>query len=871
MMGRYTSAVCLLFVLVTSLQAAPPKKPPPKKVVAKAPVKKVEAPPKLSKEGVDFFEAKIRPVLIRSCYRCHSGDPGKAKGGFALDNRAAMLKGGTSGEVLSPGHPEKSLLIEAIKYEGLEMPPDGRLSEDVVADFEEWVRMGAPDPRFGKAGNPKNKIDWNAARSHWAFQRPKPPEPPTVKDAAWPRTTIDKYVLARMEREQLKPVADADKQTLLRRVTFDLTGLPPTPEEIAAFEKDTSANAFVNVVDRLLDSPRFGERWGRHWLDVVRYAESTGRERNVPYRYAWRYRNYVIDAFNADKPYNRFIVEQLAGDLLKTKSTAEHEQLVIATGLLAIGPKAINTKNVEQFQVDLVDDQIDVTGRAFLGLTIACARCHDHKFDPIPTTDYYAIAGIFHSTKTFAGATAGRKTANERQLITVATQPVGKEAAAETDEQKTTREEIAKVEAKLKTLRQQLKQSQKKPAQAPQMQAKKNGKGKSKGKPMVKPIAANTSTSKAPAANTKSLREEIKKLENRLEDLESEPTPIGPLAMGVHDVDAPKDYHVLVRGELKEKGPDVPRGMLTIMKSQFSQINPKHSGRLELANWIADKSNPLTARVLVNRVWSHLFDRGLVDSVDNFGALGNEPTHPELLDALAVAFMDDKWSVKRLIRGIVLSRTYQLGNDYDETNYEKDPDNTSLWRMTARRLDAEEIRDAVLLASGQLDVARPEASPVINLSTRQVGSDRGMQELRKPTNARSVYLPMLRGAVPEMLGAFDVADPNLIVGKRDVTTVPTQALFLMNNPFILKQAEETAKRVLAEPKLEDHERINLAFRLSLGREADDDEQAELTKYLSDYRTAIEAASEKGKVNSKLAAWASLCQLLFETGEFRYRY
>ncbi|HWA99868.1 MAG TPA: DUF1549 domain-containing protein, partial [Pirellulales bacterium] len=347
---------------------------------------------RLPKEQVDFFEQKIRPVLIHKCYECHSGDPEKAKGHFVLDTRAGLRKGGESGVVIHPGDPDHSPLIEAIRYEELQMPPKAKLADEVIEDFVHWVKMGAPDPRIGAAANPKRKINFAEAKHFWAFQPPKASPPPVVKDAAWPKTDVDRFVLARLEQSGLRPVADADKPALLRRVTFDLTGLPPTPEEIDAFVGDHSPEALSSVVDRLLASPRFGEHWGRHWLDVVRYGESTGKDRNIPYRFAWRYRDYVIDAFNDDKHFNRFIVEQIAGDLVPgfdQKEPAERDRLLIATGMLALGPKGVNVDR-EQFRMDEADDQIDVTTRAFMGLTVACARCHDHKFDPIPTTDYYA-------------------------------------------------------------------------------------------------------------------------------------------------------------------------------------------------------------------------------------------------------------------------------------------------------------------------------------------------------------------------------------------------------------------------------------------------------------------------------------------------
>jgi hypothetical protein len=841
--------------------AQPKPKPPPGAKPGPAPKITPKGPPapRLSKEGIDFFEKKIRPVLIHNCYKCHAGDPQKAKGHFVLDTRDGLLKGGESGEVIEPRHPEKSLLVEAIKYEGLEMPPEGQLPDDVIEDFEKWIEMGAPDPRMGKAANPQNKVDLAEAKRYWAFQPPKATAPPSVHEKTWPRTDIDRFVLARMEQEQLRPVADADRTTLIRRLSFDLVGLPPTPEEIDAFVNDKSPGAVPALVDRLLASPQFGERWGRHWLDVVRYGESTGKERNVPYRYAWRYRDYVIDSFNADKPYDRFIVEQLAGDLLPAKSVEQQNQLAVATGFLAIGPKSVNTKNAEQFKVDVIDDQIDATGRAFLGMTIACARCHDHKFDPIPQTDYYAIAGIFHSTRTFAGVAPGKRSAAEQNLLALRGEDRALTAARPaTSEQLELQHEIASVEKRLDDLKRMQKQATK---QAP------------KGKLGKRPKRVQMASSKGPKVDRKQVRDDIKKLEDRLDELEKNPTPLGNYAIGVRDAAEPGNTHLLERGELKDKGPEVPRGVLTVLRTAQSNgiAKTRHSGRMELANWVADRHNPLTARVMVNRVWEHLFGQGLVDTVDNFGALGNEPSHPELLDNLAVQFIDvDKWSVKKLIRSIVLSRTYQLSSVHDSGNFEHDPSDRYLWRMPRRRLDAEAIRDAMLVASGRIELQRPVGSPVMDLGNRQLGGGgKGMQEVRRASNVRSAYLPILRGQVPEVLGVFDMADPNLIVGKRDVTTVPTQALFLMNNPFVLAQSEAMAKRVLSQPSLDQKARITLAYQLALGRAPTQQERTTLARFIDSYRKSVAADNPNG--NAQLAAWTSLCQLLFQSGEFRYVY
>jgi hypothetical protein len=797
--------------------------------------------PRSGKAGADFFEKQIRPILVQHCYQCHSGDPKKAKGRFVLDTRDGLKKGGKSGSVITPGHPDESLFIEAVRYESLQMPPKGQLPDELIDKLVRWVEIGAPDPRVGKAIRIGNKIDFAQARKFWAFQRPRAVAPPSVHNSAWPVTDIDRVIRARQEAEQLEPVADADKVTLIRRVTFDLTGLPPTASDIDAFLKDESTNAFDTVVDRLLASPQFGERWARHWLDVVRYGESTGKDVNLPYRYAWRYRNYVIDALNADKPYNRFIFEQIAGDLLSPRDAAERDDLKIATGFLALGPKSI-AQNEEQFRYEVIDDQIDVTTRAFLGLTVACARCHDHKYDPIPTSDYYALAGVFRSTQTMAGVNAGRRVAIETRLLRLAGPGQNKNAGDK--EGKERREEIQRLEKQLNHLRQVLQ------------------------KPPSKKGQQNRAGSKPPP-NPKEIREEIKKLQERLDKLEMIPSTSQDLAMGVRE-GVPGNSPLLNRGELRDKGRPVPRGVLSVLKPPDFHIDPRHSGRLAVAYWIANKENPLTARVIVNRVWEHLFGQGLVTSVDNFGALGEEPTHPELLDTLAVRFVDDQnWSLKKLIRSIVLSRVYRLSSSHHAGNFAIDPSNKYLWRMERRRLDAEEIRDAMLLASGQLDLARPEGSPLLGLDNGQVRGGKPLQEVRKPTNHRSIYLPMLRGLTPEMLQVFDEADPSLIVGQRDVTTVAPQALFMMNNPFVLAQSALTARRVLTTGRPGPDARIDLAYQLALGRQASQHEKMLIKSYLVNYRKSVETA--KAKVNPQFVAWASFCQTLFASGEFRYLY
>jgi hypothetical protein len=853
-----------------------------------------------SREGVDFFEKKIRPLLVRHCYECHSGDLEKAKGKFVLDTHEGLRRGGQSGAVVVPGNAAESLLIEAIRYEGLEMPPREKLSDEAIADFVRWVEMGVPDPRIGKAARPRDRIDLAEARKFWSFQKVRETPPPSVENAAWPRTDIDRFILAALEQKTLKPVADSSRESLIRRVTFDLIGLPPTPEEIDAFLGDSSENAFTAVVDRLLASPQFGERWGRHWLDVARYGESTGKERNLPYRFAWRYRDYVVDSFNADKPYDEFLLEQLAGDLLPAKDDTERNRRLIATGFLAIGPRGVNEKNEEQFRMDVVDDQIDTATRAILGLTVACARCHDHKFDPIPAADYYALAGIFRSTETFSGVGPGKRNAGDRYLLALAGSPAG--GTPGNDDQKgreARQKEIAETEAELAELRSKFKQVKrqskekagKKTANVPQAAAgtsdeesgemiaegvdsdlPRDGAASTKSgkKEKNRKAAKAAAKKKLPAAPKQKnrLRKRIQQLENELAELKE--APLGELVMGVRDAESAANCHVLNRGNIREPGPEVPRGGLSVFSSaQLAHISPKHSGRLEFARWVASPENPLTARVLVNRVWQKLFGNGLVETVDNFGMLGEEPSHPELLDTLAARFMNDRWSVKRLIRSIVLSRVYQLGSQHDSDAFTIDPADRLLWRMERRRLEAEEIRDALLAIGGNLDLNRPAGSPVTQLGINEIGRGKNAPMLPPPAPVRSLYLPIVRNMVPEVLSVFDMADPSLIVGKREVTNVATQSLFLLNNPLVLDQSDAMARRLLRDIASDEPARIDRAYLLALGRYPKAPERARANLFLTDYRHSLDQGAFRG--DGPLAAWSTLCQTLIASAEFRYLY
>ena len=662
----------------------------------------------------------------------------------------------------------------------------------------------------------------------WAFRTPQVSLVPEVKNADWPKSPIDVFTLTKLEEAGLAPVADASRATLVRRLYFDLIGLPPTPGQVEAFVTNSSPDAIAKLVDDLLASPRFGERWGRHWLDVVRFAESSGKEFNFSYPHAWPYRDYVIASLNADKPYDQFVREQIAGDLLPKapdESAKQMEDRLIATSLLSFGTKRHNSSG-NAFRMEIVDDQIDVTTRAFLGLNVACAKCHDHKFDPIPTKDYYSMAGIFLSTEALYGTIKQKYSNNPTDLLPLGQKGAELHAIAEAHEKK--------VEAA------------KKPRDEKKTELTKAEKEKKE-----EVIAK--------------LKEELAPLEAAVKELEKHRPKRPPYAMRVRDREKPADTKIAIRGELGELGEVAPRGFLSAISIPgVPTIDPKQSGRLQLAHWMASRDNPFTARVMVNRIWHHLLGRGLVESVDDFGSTGSPPSHQELLDTLAVEFMSEGWSLKKTIRKIVLSRTYQLSCANDSLGQEIDPENRLLWRSKPRRLPVEAIRDAILSVSGQLNIKPPVGSTVTGLGDKLV---RGVDTkiLQPPSNHRSVYLPVIRDYAPEMFDRFDFPSSSLVSGKRAVTEVPSQALFLRNSAFVAEQATHAAKRLLADlsPK-NDAEKIDLAMRWVFSRGATSEEKKGALALLSLTRN-----SKTEVKNRDESAWSSLFLSLFSTAEFRY--
>jgi len=724
-----------------------------------------------------FFEAKVRPLLSQRCFECHSHDK-KIKGGLALDSRSGWEKGGDTGPAIVPGKPDESLLIKAISHldKDLAMPPKKKLSDEEIAILTEWVKMGAPDPRemVAKIGG----MTPAEAKAWWAFQ---PLPTPTAAPAT--SAQIDGFIAARLGKAGLTPTPRADKRTLLRRVTFDLIGLPPTPEEVAAFLADDSPDAFARVVERLLASPRYGEHWARHWLDVVRYTDSLdtrGFGTNSDVAEAWRYRDWVTGSFNRDLPYDQFIQQQVAGDLLPQQPGAPFDpDKIIATGMYALGNWGNGDSDKEKTHTDIVDDQIDVTGRAFLGLTLACARCHDHKFDPITTADYYGMAGIFfssHILDQFAAKTAGE---------TVMRIPIL--SPAEEERRKATARRIGEI---------------------------------------AKELTEDPTDIAALESERTHLLAVLKQL---------------PTCHGLQEGGIPKttyegfhDARIHVRGRYDRLGETIPRRMPAILAGENQPPIREGSGRLELARWLSSPQNPLTARVMVNRIWQHHFGEGLARTPNNFGRLGTAPTHPELLDWLAAEFIRSGWSIKAMHRLIVNSATYQQADT--SANAGSDPDNLLFSRQNRRRLEAESLRDAMLFASGSLDLK--DGGP----SVRDLAAPR-----------RTLYVTTIRAdrATYQML--FDAADPTAIVEKRVESTVAPQALWLLNHPLVLAQARALAARARNTASA-DSDRVRWLYETLYSRPPAPQE-------LALGERAVSAGDD--------TAWEAYCQVLLCANEFIY--
>jgi len=749
----------------------------------------------------DDFERYVRPLLVEKCQSCHGATMQKA--GLRLDSRAALIKGGESGPAIVPGKPAESLLIRAIGYAGeLRMPPKGRLSGAEITVLSRWIESGAvwPDSGIARPAKADSQVT-DKQRNWWAFQPVKRAEVPEVLPR--PVNPIDAFVRAKLGAAGLKPAAPADKRALLRRVTFDLTGLPPTPEEVDAFQNDGSPEAFAKVVDRLLASPAHGQRWARHWLDLVRYADyhdGNPKARNPvcePLE-AWRYRDWVVQSLNRDLPFDQFVIHQIAGDLLPpADGKPPYADGLVATAFLVNGAWDRGDADKEKMVSDMVDDQIDTIGKAFMGMTIGCSRCHDHKFDPISIRDYYALAGIFYSTRMLkeVGAKGGEITLQRRPLVP--------------DDVVQRRERQLKQIAGLNGILAEM--------------DKKNPK-----------VPANDPT-----------RQILMETRDRVQ---KELLPEPPVALAVSEGGVPgglfpgiQDVPIHMRGSYTRLGPVVPRGLPTFFAGERQPRMTTGSGRMELARWVASAENPLTARVIVNRVWQWHFGAGLVRTPNNFGMLSEPPSHPELVDWLASTFVADGWSLKKLHRRIVLSEAYQQSSDASPETLTRDPENRWLGRFSPRRLEAEAIRDAMLAVTGRLDL-KPLGPATHDMSV--------------PT--RSLYVQTARWDRGNFAILFDAANPDATVEKRDVSTVAPQALFLLNHNFLLAQAQHLADRATRDEPTNEEARIQRLFRLTFMRAASADEA----------KIARELLSSRRKGNSD-PGWRNLAQALLLSNEFIY--
>jgi cytochrome c553 len=782
-----------------------------------------DEPQTFAPDQIAFFEKTIRPLLVERCEKCHGSE--KEWSGLRLDSREAVLKGGDSGAAISVEIPKESLLLARVRSAEAEerMPPkEEPLSEQQIADLEKWIAMGAPFPT-AQSVTGKVKRDPN----HWSFSPPAEQTVPQYEGVSFVRNPIDAFIYQRLIANEMLPAVEADRSTLLRRLTFDLTGLPPTPEEVDAFVADNSPGAYETVVERLLASPAYGERWGRHWLDVARYSDSNGLDENVCQGNAWRYRDYVVNAFNSDLPFSKFVTEQLAGDLLAAADDAQRRTLLTATGLLTIGPKVLAEVDEAKMQMDIIDEQLDTVGKAFMGLTLGCARCHDHKFDPISTADYYGLAGVFKSTRAMETYT---KLARwyENEL------PDAPYAAAKAAFDVQFSQRRAKVDEFVTAAEKTAKDSLPSGAAPPE---------------------------KIETLFTPETTAEIKKMRDELAAFEKE-APVAPSAMGVKE-DKAIDVAVHLRGSTLKLGDVVPRRVPSVVKGpEAPTFTGAQSGRLELAAWLTDPRHPLASRVYVNRVWSKHFGVGLVKSVDNFGLLGETPSHPELLDWLARQFIESDGSTKAIHRLIVTSSTYRQSTLTTAEMAAHDPANQWYGCAPVRRLEAEAIRDSLLTVSSRIDMEI--GGSLLKVKNRDYFFDHtSIDKTDYSSTRRSLYLPVLRNNVHDVFQLLDFPDPSVATGSRAATTIAPQALLMLNSPLVIDSSLSMAKRLNREAN-DDVARIALGYRLCFGRPASEQEIAEGKQLLAELRTAF--ASDPASDEKALAAF---CQTLLASNEFIY--
>ncbi len=751
----------------------------------------------------DFFEKQVRPILVNNCYACHGPNSGEGQAGLRLDSLAGMLEGGRSGPVLVPGRPDKSLFMHAVNHDTfVQMPPKTKLPLTEIAALTRWVEEGAPWPGSApvavvrQSEDSADEVGFSAEqKSHWAFQ---PVANQSIPDG--PGSPIDRFLLTALADKGLRPAAPADKLTVIRRATIDLHGLPPTADEVEAFVADESAEAFAKVVDRLLAWPRYGERWGRHWLDVARYADSNGMDDNIVHGDAWRYRDYVIKAFNDDKPYDQFVREQLAGDLLTDWRDENRAEGLIATSFLMLGPKMVGEDDPVKQKLDFADEQLATTTRAFMALTVDCARCHDHKFDPIPTADYYSLLGIFTSTKTVL-----------TYRVTSKLNAVALNSAA--DEKR-----LSEIEDSFD---------------------------------FHDDFVTNSNSATTPKEVIAEHKKAIEKAKQQYEAI--------PKAMAVTEGEI-ADLPVMLRGSHLTPGEPARRGFPRILGGRRASIGAAGSGRLELAQWLTQPDHPLTARVMINRIWKGHFGEGLVRSIDNFGLLGARPDNPALLDWLAARFVESGWSIKAMHRLVMLSQAYQMNSEPNPRYAEVDPENRLLWRMNRRRMEAEVIRDSLLAVSGRLDnQAGGKAMTHANFVNLNDGKSR--DPALYDSNRRSVYLPVIRSALFDVFETFDFANPSTIKGRRATTTVAPQALFMMNSEHVEKAALAIAKRIEATD-----DSIAAAYRTVHLRSPSASEIGRSKEFLKHYEGAM---TEFDPIKRRTRALQALCRVLLSSNEFVY--
>ena len=775
----------------------------------------------------EFFEAQVRPLLVQHCYECHQR---RAEGGLRLDSRQAMLRGGNSGRAIVPGNAAKSLLVRAVRreHEELAMPPDTPLTPSEVAILTKWIEQGAhwPDDLPTQRSSPDAFGITASERAFWSFQPIRRRAPPAVH-GPWGEHPIDAFIAKQHHGQGLNIATRCSPRELLRRLSYDLIGLPPTPQELVEFERRTSRDwqsAIHNEIERLLDSPHYGERWAQHWLDLVRYADTAGDAADFPIPEAYKYRNYVIEAFNQDKPYDQFVREQIAGDLMPSDDERESWQRTVATGYIALSRRVgVSPQNQPHI---IIEDTLNNLGKTFLGLTIGCARCHDHKFDPIPTSDYYALYGIFQSS-VFPHAGAEHQPYRSDFVYRI-----GNERAMEA---------LSPYQKTLDQLRRRERAAFERYRDLQRKAESELG-----------------YTREESWREVLELREAIRQFAETIPKLET--------AFAISE-GTPADAAIQEQGDPRKEANSVRRGFLHILGGQTLPEGTTQSGRLELANWIASPENPLTARVIANRVWHYHFGRGLVASTSHFGVRGEKPSHPELLDFLAGYLIDNGWSIKSLHRLILTSRTWQLSSNDIASSSAIDPDNVYLWRGNRRRLDAEQLRDTILMIGDQLDTSRGQAHPFPHQLTyffRQHEPFLGSFSSKR----RSVYLFRQRIRKNRYLDLFDGSDGNLHVGTRRPTTTSLQSLYLLNSEFVEEQAQAVAARVMSVSTSRDA-RIRWAYAHLFARQPTTDELATVTRRVDQIQDKAENGQAGAEENTNLAAWTTIIHAMMCSNEFLF--